>query len=87
VALPEISRFFGIIIRMFASEHAPPHFHAYYQDFEVSIEILTGIADGRFPPRALRLVEEWLELHRMELMENWNLAIQRGTLKKIMPLL
>jgi hypothetical protein len=85
--MPEISRFFGIIIRMFVSEHGPAHFHAYYQDFEISVEIMTGIVDGRFPPRALRLVEDWLELHRAELMENWNIAIARGTLKKITPLL
>jgi len=84
--MPEISRFFGIIIRMFANEHAPPHFHAYYQDFTVSIEIQTGISDGRFPPRALRLVQDWRELHREELMENWDIAVKRGKLKKISPL-
>jgi len=84
--MPEISRFFNIIIRMFVNEHAPAHFRAYYQEFEIFVEIETGIVEGRFPPRALRLVLEWLDLHREELMENWSIALRRGTLKKIAPL-
>ncbi|MEQ1706240.1 MAG: DUF4160 domain-containing protein [Rickettsiales bacterium] len=84
--MPEISRFFGIVICMFANEHAPAHFHAYYQDFEIAVEIETGIVDGRFPPSQLRSVLDWCELHRDELMENWNIAVGHGILNKIKPL-
>lgn len=81
--MPEISRFFGIIICMFANEHAPAHFHAYYQDFEITVEIETGIAEGRFPPKQLRLVLDWCEIYREQLLENWKLAIGHGKLNKI----
>lgn len=84
--MPEISRFFGIIIRMFVSEHPPAHFHAYYQDFEIVVEIETGIIEGRFPPNQLRMVQAWYEMYRKELTENWNIALKRGTLNKIDPL-
>lgn len=69
--MPEISRFFGIIIRMLDNEHDPPHFHAQYGDYEVSIELRSGDVTGRFPKRALRMVLEWQELHQEELLENW----------------
>jgi hypothetical protein len=53
--MPEISRFLGIVISMFYNEHNPPHFHARYGDFKVSVEIKTGIVKGRFSKRALDL--------------------------------
>ena len=46
--MPEISRFLGIIIRMYYRDHAPPHFHAEYGEYEVTIEIATGIVTGHF---------------------------------------
>jgi hypothetical protein len=51
---------------------APPHFHATYGDYQVSVRIHDSVATGRFPTRALRLVVEWSELHRDELLENWS---------------
>jgi hypothetical protein len=84
--VPEISRFLGIVIRMFYRDHAPPHFHARYGDSEVVVEIGTGIVDGRFPPRALRQVLEWAELHRSELLEDWDLAAAGEPLRPIAPL-
>lgn len=69
--MPEISRFFGIIIRMLANEHAPPHFHAVYGEFEVTVTIDEGVVTGRFPGRPLRLVLEWRDLHQAELAANW----------------
>ena len=68
--MPEISRFLGIVIGMFYREHAPPHFHAAYGDFEITVEIDTGVVSGRFPRRALTHVVEWTELHRDELLAN-----------------
>ncbi len=67
--MPIISRFFGIVIRMFFNEHAPPHFHAEYAEFRAVINIRTlEIIEGRLPRRALELVLDWAELHRDELM-------------------
>ena len=84
--MPEISRFLGIIITMFYREHGPPHFHATYGEYDVQISIRDGLTNGKFPPRALRLVLEWQELHRDELLENWELARQRRPLNTISPL-
>jgi Domain of unknown function (DUF4160) len=85
--MPEISRFLGIIITMYFSEHGPPHFHARYSEHKVEIAIQTlSVIAGRLPPRVLGLVMEWAALHRDDLMEDWELARQRGTLKDIAPL-
>lgn len=71
---------------MFYREHAPAHFHAAYGDYQVTVTIETGEVEGIFPNRALRLVMEWLDLHRKELLEDWFLAEQRKPLRKIKPL-
>jgi hypothetical protein len=84
--MPEISRFLGIVIRMFYNDHAPPHFHAEYGDYEVVIEIKTRIADGRFPPHALRAVLDWADIHEQALLANWELAKSRQKPNKIEPL-
>jgi hypothetical protein len=59
---------------MLYNDHAPPHFHAEYGEFKVTVEIETGIIEGKFPKRAFRAVLEWHELHRDELMQNWRAA-------------
>ncbi len=84
--MPEISRFLGIVIGMFYNEHGVAHFHARYGGYKVSIEVETGIVRGTFPPRALRLVEEWAAAHRLELLEDWRLAREGQPLKEIEPL-
>jgi hypothetical protein len=84
--MPELSRFLGIVIAMYYRDHGPAHFHAYYGEFEVTVEIEAGIVNGRFPPRALSHVLEWREQHKNELLEDWRLASQRNPLKKIEPL-
>jgi hypothetical protein len=84
--MPEISRFLGIVIAMFYRDHTPPHFHAIYGDYEVTVTIETGIVSGEFPKRALSHVFEWLELHKSELLEDWELAKQRKPLNKLNPL-
>jgi len=73
--MPELARFFGIVIRMFAEAGAPhhdPHFHAYYQDHTAvfTIEPVEQVA-GHLPRKQRRLVEAWAELHQEELMEDW----------------
>jgi hypothetical protein len=85
--LPTISIFFGIVIRMYYREHAPPHFHAVYGDQYAAIDIGTlAVLEGRMTRRALNLVLDWAEIHRAELLENWRLAEERQALKEIRPL-
>ena len=84
--MPEISRFLGIIIAMFYKDNAPPHFHAIYGEYEITVEIDSGVINGRFPKRALRFVLEWLELYQNELLENWRLVEEKKPLNKIAPL-
>lgn len=74
---------------MYIREHAPAHFHAEYGEYgeyEITVEIETGIVTGRFPRRALAVVLEWYVLHQDELMANWNAALNRKPLSKIEPL-
>jgi len=88
--MPEISRFFGVIIRMYWEPDAPhnaAHFHAYYQGegavFSIdNVELMAG----NLPKRQLRLVTAWAELHREELIEDWQLVISGGEPKSINPL-
>ncbi len=84
--MPEISRFYGIVIYVFYNDHSPPHFHVNYQDFEATIGISDGIVKGTIPRRALKLVFEGLDLHQTDLLENWKLMEARRPLKKIDPL-
>ena len=85
-AMPEICRYYGIIIYMNFNDHEPPHFHARYEDQEVTIEIQSGIVKGQMSKRALRMLFEWSEMQKPELMENWRLARERRPLNKIPPL-
>lgn len=85
--MPEISRFFGIIIAMFYSDHNPPHFHARYGSSSAIIRIEDfAVLDGHLPPRALGLVIEWAETHRDELLKDWKLAAENKPLFPIEPL-
>ena len=85
--MPEISRFYGIIIRMYSGDHPPPHFHAIYGEHEAFVEIETGhILYGYIPSTALRMVQTWTEQHRAELRDLWDLAVRLRPLRKIAPL-
>ena len=84
--MPEISRFLGIVIAIYYRDHGPPHFHAVYGEFEVTVTIDEGVVSGGFPKRALRLVLEWYELHKEELALNWERAKRREPLVPIAPL-
>jgi hypothetical protein len=84
--MPEISRFFGIVIFMNYNDHLPPHFHARYQEQEVTVDIETGLVTGTMSKRALRMVFEWMENHQEELLRNWERARAREDLEKIAPL-
>lgn len=70
--MPEISRFYGIIIAMFFGDHNPPHFHARYGKFTAAINIADlSILEGSLPPRAQKIVIEWASQNRKELERNW----------------
>lgn len=85
--MPEISRFFGMIITINYNDHNPPHFHVRYgnQKALVGIENLSLI-QGKLTPKALALIVEWGALHQTELRTNWDLARQQLPLQKIEPL-
>ena len=85
--MPEISRFFGIVIRMYYNDHQPPHFHADYGEFQAEINIETfEILKGNLPQRVLGLVLEWAALHRDELRADWERARKAQVLEPIAPL-
>ena len=84
--MPEICRFYGISITMNYNDHNPPHFHATYQDYEIAVDIKTGVVNGTMSKRALKIIFEWLELYKEELLQDWQLAKDRKTLLKIDPL-
>ena len=84
--MPEVSQFLGIIISMYWSEHNPPHFHAKYGEYKIIVHIHTGVVEGKFPKRALKHVLEWYELHKDELLEDWELCAKREMPKSIQPL-
>lgn len=82
--MPVISYFFGIYVRMYHADHGPPHFHVEYQGHEALVVIESGeILAGRLPGRALRLVREWADEHKIELMENWQHAQNLEPLDRI----
>lgn len=85
--MPEISRFYGIVIRMYGLDHAPPHMHAVYGEYEALIGIeRVEVIRGRLPVRARRLVFEWARLHQDELREAWGRARRLEPPGKIAPL-
>ena len=85
--MPEVSRFFGISIRMYFDDHNPPHFHAIYGDAEAEVGIAPiALLRGRFPRRALGMVMEWAAVHQQELLENWGLVHNDQIPNRIEPL-
>lgn len=85
--MPEISRFFKIIIKMFYKDHAPPLFHAFYGNYKATFSIRTGeMIDGKFPPKQISFVKAWALIHEKELMLNWNALIKGNEATKIEPL-
>ena len=85
--MPVLSMFFGIIIRMYnRNEHNPPHFHAEYQGYEASFNMDGEIISGSIPKKQEKLIIAWVELHKDELLANWELAINKQTLYRIDPL-
>ena len=85
--MPRLSEFYGIAIYMYWVDHPPPHFHALYSGDEAIVAIADGsVLAGSLPVTAMRLVREWLALHRVELEANWEKASQPEALTPIDPL-
>jgi hypothetical protein len=85
--MPEVSRFYGIVIKIFYDDHNPPHFHAEYGEHEALVNINTlAIIGGRLPPRALGMVTEWASQHQQELLAAWERAKQLQPPGRIQPL-
>lgn len=85
--MPQISRFFGIIIKMFFDDHNPPHFHAEYGEYKAEIGITDlNVLRGELPARALGLVIEWALRHKSELLENWERMENDEPFNNIAPL-
>ena len=84
--MPEISRFLGITVYMLFDDHLPPHFHAEYGGQRISVSIVEGAVEGRFPRRALGALLEWQQMHRDELMADWQRAERHEVLQRIEPL-
>lgn len=85
--MPTISMFYGILIRMFnTSERNSPHFHAMYQGHEAIFNMEGELTNGEMPKKQLKLISAWTELHKDELLANWELAINGQPLYKIDPL-
>lgn len=85
--MPEICRFFGIVIKMFYGDHLPPHFHAEYGDYRALINIKTlSIFEGHLPGRALGLVIEWAQINQNELLKLWERAVNNEKLFNLKPL-
>ncbi|MDR2591064.1 MAG: DUF4160 domain-containing protein [Oscillospiraceae bacterium] len=87
--MPELSRFFGITVKMLFSDnvkHHKPHFHVYYNDFTASIGIDGEILEGSLPHKQMKLIQAWAAIHEDELYESWNKAVKNEPFEKIKPL-
>ena len=85
--MPEVSRFYGIVIKIFYDDHNPPHFHAEYGEHEALVNITTlAIIGGGLPPRASSMVTEWASLHQQELGAAWEKAKRLQPPGQIQPL-
>ena len=84
--MPEVSRFYGIVITFYYDDHLPPHFHARYGNDRATVTLDGIVLGGALPARALALVRAWAQLHRVELEADWDLARRGQPLLRIAPL-
>lgn len=84
--MPEISRFFGIIVCLYWRDHYPPHIHFTYGDYVCSMSVLDRIVDGQAPAKVIAKVNEWVDLHEAEILTLWEKAQRGESLGRIEPL-
>ncbi len=82
--MPAISIFYGISIYLYANDHNPPHFHVRYAEFNATVDIYSGeITEGKLPPKARQLTEEWRIIYQKEILESFELMVKYHQVKKI----
>ena len=84
--MPEICRFYGIVIYLYWMDHNPPHIHVVYGDYECSISIMERIVDGKIPAKVVSKVNQWMDIHQDEIMKLWEKASKGEKIEKIEPL-
>ena len=84
--MPEICRFFGIIISLYWRDHNPPHIHFSYGNYECSISVIDRVVDGQAPAKVIAKVNEWIDLHEQEILTLWEKAQRGEPLNRIDPL-
>ena len=85
--MPRLSEFYGIVVYMYWLDHQPPHFHAIYGSDEALVRIAdAAFLAGSLPRTAARLVREWTELYRTDLLDNWDRAQAPAPLHPVEPL-
>ena len=86
ISMPEVSRFYGIIICLYWKDHNPPHVHFTYGDYECSISVLDRIVDGQAPAKVISKVNQWIDLHEQEILSLWESAQEGKQIGRIEPL-
>lgn len=84
--MPEISKFFGIIVSLYWRDHNPPHIHFTYGDYECSISVFDRVVDGKAPSKVIAKVNEWMNLHEAEILTLWEKAQKGEKIGRIEPL-
>ena len=84
--MPEICRFYGIILSLYWRDHNPPHIHFTYGDYECSISVIDRVVDGKAPAKVILKVNQWIDQHEDELLRMWEKAQRGEKIGKIEPL-
>lgn len=84
--MPEICRFYGIIISLFWRDHNPPHIHFTYGNYECTISVIDRVVEGKSPAKVISKVNEWIDAHENEILALWEKAQKGEPLNKIEPL-
>lgn len=84
--MPEICRFYGIIISLFWRDHNPPHIHFSYGNYECTISVIERVVEGKSPAKVISKVNEWIDAHENEILTLWEKAQKGEPLNKIEPL-
>ncbi len=84
--MPEICRFYGIILSLYWRDHNPPHVHFSYGDFECNISVIDRVVDGKAPAKVIIKVNQWIDLHEDEILSMWEKARRGEKIGKIEPL-
>ncbi len=84
--MPRVSIFFGIVIYFYYDDHPPPHFHAMYEGNEAQFDLDGNLIKGNLPPKAVKLIQEWVGQNKQELAENWERSMNNLPLNWIPPL-